>query len=221
MRPRIAWVALLAIALSACTSVPVRAPLQTVELDADSQAQAQARLAAREAAVRAMPAFGFTGRVAMSNGRDGGSGRIEWVQTGADYHVTLSAPVTRQSWELRGGPGGARIEGLEGGPRAGADVGALLWQATGFEIPVAALAAWAAGTRAPEAIAGTAELGFDAGGQLARLQQDGWTIDYLEWQPEPGNAAVALPTRINAQRGDARVRLIVDAWSADAAMPAP
>lgn len=221
MSRRILCAALLAAALSACTSVPVRPALETVALGAEAQARAQARLDAREAAVRALPGFGFTGRVAMSNGRDGGSGRIEWTQTGADYSVTLSAPVTRQSWQLQGGPEGARLDGLEGGPRSGTDVGLLLWEATGFEIPVAALAAWAAGTRAPGTIAGAAELGFDAGGQLARLQQDGWTIDYLEWQPAPADGAVALPTRINAQRGDARVRLIVDAWSADAALPSP
>ena len=221
MSRRIACAALVAAVLSACTSVPVRPPLQTVELDEASKARAQAQLAAREAAVRAWPELGFTGRVAMSNGRDGGSGRIEWRQAGAEYRVTLSAPVTRQSWQLQGGPGGARIDGLEGGPREGADVAALLWEATGFEIPVAALAAWAAGTRAPEAVSGAAEVGFDAGGRLARLQQDGWTIDYLEWQPEPGAGGHALPTRINAQRDAARVRLIVDAWSADPAPSAP
>jgi len=217
MRLQLACVALATVALAACTSVPVRAPLQTVELEPAALAAAQARLAARETAVRALPALAFTGRVAMSNGRDGGSGRIEWRQTGADYQVTLSAPVTRQSWQLRGGPAGARIEGLEGGPRESTDVGALLWEATGFEIPVAAMAAWAAGARAGATASAPGDVGFDASGRLARLQQDGWTIDYLEWQPEPSAGGTpVLPTRINAQRGDARVRLIVDSWVLDA-----
>ncbi len=221
MNIRIACTALMAFGLAACTSVPVRPPLQTVDLAPAALADAQARLAAREAAVRALPQLAFNGRVAMSNGRDGGSGRIEWLQTGGDYRVTLSAPVTRQSWQLQGGPQGARIDGLDGGPREGADVALLLREATGFEIPVAAMAAWAAGARADVAVSGPAEVAFDAGGRLARVQQDGWTIDYLEWQPDPAaGAAPALPTRINAQRGDARVRLIVDSWmSADTTAP--
>lgn len=217
MRLRTVSAALAVVMLAACTSVPVRAPLQTVELAPEARAAALARLESREAAVRALPELAFEGRVAMSNGRDGGSGRIEWQQNGAAYRVTLSAPVTRQSWELQGDGSGARLDGLQGGPRADADVGALLRDATGFEIPVAAMAAWAAGTRADASAAGVADIAFDAGGQLARLQQDGWTIDYVEWQPEPASAGVpALPTRINAQRGEARVRLIVDRWATDA-----
>lgn len=214
MSIRIVLAALAAFGLAACTSVPVRPALQTVDLAPSALADAQSRLAARETAVRALPQLAFNGRVAMSNGRDGGSGRIEWLQTGAVYRVTLSAPVTRQSWQLQGGPQGARIDGLDGGPREGADVGLLLRETTGFEIPVSAMAAWAAGARADVAVSGPAEVAFDAGGRLARVQQDGWTIDYLEWQPEPAaGAAPALPTRINAQRGDARVRLVVDSWA--------
>lgn len=221
MKLRIVLPIVTAACLAACTSVPVRPPLQTVELEPAALEAAETRLAAHETAVRALPALAFEGRVAMSNGRDGGSGRIEWRQTGPEYRVTLSAPVTRQSWQLQGGPRGARIDGLEGGPREGADVGALLWDATGFEIPVVAMAAWAAGARADVAVSGPAEVGFDAGGRLARLQQDGWTIDYLEWQPVASGAGPALPTRINAQRGDARVRLIVDAWLPTDATGAP
>lgn len=217
MSGRLLATAALVAALAACTSVPVRPPAQTAVLDAEARAQAEARLATREAAVRSLPEFTFTGRVAMSNGRDGGSGRIDWRQAGDRFEVSLAAPVTRQSWRLSGDPGGARIEGLDGGPRDGADVGQLLWEATGFDIPVAALAAWAAGTRADLSHAGEAELEFTADGQLARLRQSGWTIDYLDWQPVASEGAPALPVRINAARDAARVRLIVDAWSLEAA----
>ena len=82
---------------------------------------------------------------------------------------------------------------------------------------MAALAAWAAGTRADPAQAGEAELEFTADGQLARLRQSGWTIDYLDWQPVASEGAPALPVRINAARDAARVRLIVDAWLLEAA----
>ncbi len=217
MRARGLAAAALVVALTACTSVPVRPPAQTAVLDAEARAGAEARLVAREAAVRALPEFAFAGRVAMSNGRDGGSGRIDWRQAGDRFEVSLAAPVTRQSWRLSGDPRGARIDGLEGGPRDGADVGQLLWEATRFDIPVAALAAWAAGTRADPAQAGEAELEFTADGQLARLRQGGWTIDYIDWQPVAAEGAPVLPVRINAARDTARVRLVVDAWSLDAA----
>lgn len=212
-------VAALVAGLAACTSVPRGAPAQAVALGADAHARADAQLAAREAAIAARPGYAFSGRVAMSNGRDGGSGRIEWQQMGADFEVSLAAPVTRQSWRLSGGPAGARIEGLAGGTRQGDDVVHLLREATGFDIPVAALAAWAAGTRADAARFGPAEVDYTADGQLARLRQDGWTIDYLDWQPVATTDAPVLPLRINAARESARVRLIVDAWTLEPGSP--
>ena len=89
-------------------------------------------------------------------------------------------------------------------------------EATGLEIPVGALAAWAGGARADAAAFGQASLAFTADGRLARIEQDGWTIDYLGWgeqAPGDGGPAMALPVRINAVRGEARVRLAIDAWS--------
>jgi outer membrane lipoprotein LolB len=122
--------------------------------------------------------------------------------------------VTRQSWRLTGGDGPARLEGLEGGTREGPDGSALLLEASGLEVPVAALASWVRGARADEARFGPAELAFAADHRPARLLQAGWVIDYLAWE-EPGDAhgGVLLPLRVDARRGDARVRLVVDAWS--------
>ncbi|NYZ61686.1 lipoprotein insertase outer membrane protein LolB [Luteimonas deserti] len=215
MTPRLACLALLAGALAACSSVPERPPARTAVLAPEARLAAEARLAERESVVRALPAYGFAGRVAMSNGRDGGNGRLDWRQSGASFSVALTAPVTRQSWRLTGDPDRARIEGLDGGPREDSDVVRLLWEATGFDIPVAALAAWAAGMRAEPARFGEAEVEFTADGQLARLRQNGWTIDYLDWQSDAAGSVPALPVRINAAREAARVRLIVDAWMPD------
>ena len=154
------------------------------------------------------------------NGSDGGNGRIEWWQAGDTYQVMLRAPVTRQGWSLTADAGGARIEGLDGGPLVGPDPSGLLLEATGMDVPVDALAAWAAGTRADPAAHGPARLEFTAEGRLVRIRQGGWTIDYVNWQPEAdGQAAEPLPRRVDAARGQARVRLVVDEWTLGA--PAP
>ena len=82
--------------------------------------------------------------------------------------------------------------------------------ATGWEIPVDALGAWARGARAPTR--GPAQVEYGADGQLATLRQDGWTLHYADWQAQ-GGLDVLLPHRLEALRDDARVRLVVDAWS--------
>ncbi|MFT3754347.1 MAG: lipoprotein insertase outer membrane protein LolB [Pseudoxanthomonas sp.] len=190
--------------LSACatqTKKPVPPPV-----DADVAEQGQL---AREAALRQQPQWSLSGRVALSRGNSGGSGRIEWRQDGDSAQVSLSAPITRQSWQLSTGAEGARLEGLEGGARTGVDAASLLREATGWEIPVTALSDWLRGLRAPnpapEAVI------YDAQGRLSQLRQGGWIIDY-RW-PAATAATPELPTRIDAAKGDAKVKLLVDAWA--------
>lgn len=192
--------------VAACAGQPVR---ESPPLVGAALVAAQARQAAHEAWVGEHPDWSMQGRVALSNGRDGGSGRIDWRQAGPRYDVSLSAPVTRQSWRLSGDAGAASLEGLQGGTRHGDDPARLLREATRWEIPVTALSAWVRGARAPEALHGPAELAFGADGRLSRLRQDGWDIRYTGWQAA---SPVALPARLEARRGDALVRLVVDTW---------
>jgi outer membrane lipoprotein LolB len=178
-----------------------------------AQIQAQA---ARVAVLEAHPRWSLQGRVAVSNGREGGNGRIDWQQDGPRFTVSLSAPITRQSWRLSGDGSSARLEGLDGGPRQDTDAERLLHEATGWVIPVAALSAWVRGTAAvglPKA-----GLQFGSDGRLARIEQAGWTIDYAGWQPQPG-LGTELPRHLSASRGDAKVRLVVDGWQQDTPSP--
>jgi outer membrane lipoprotein LolB len=195
------------VCLSACVSRPVRTALPPAQREAAEAAQA-----AREAALRVDPAWSLAGRIAVTSGRDGGSGRIDWHQAGERYEISLSAPITRQSWRLSGDASGAMLEGLEGGPRSGPGATALLHAATGWDIPFLALADWVRGMRS-DAL-GPANVEFGADGRLSRIEQDGWTIDYRWPGAEAGSAkAPALPARLDARRGEAEVRLIVDTWS--------
>lgn len=188
------------LALAACTTTPRRGGQMPQMLP-----DAGAREAARATRLRAAGDWSFTGRIAVSNGRKGGSGRIEWQQQGDRYEVALSAPITRQSWRLTGGPDGARLEGLEGGTRQGPDAAELLFQATGWDIPVAALADWLRGLP-DESVAGPKiEPGWD--GRPVKIEQGGWNIGY-EW-PASGD----LPERLDARRDQARVKLVVDTWN--------
>jgi outer membrane lipoprotein LolB len=200
-----AALALVALALGACAGQGVRPGPPGLPT-----AESEARQAARDAELARHPQWSLQGRIAVSTAGHGGSGRIDWQQDGPHYQVALSAPVTRQSWRLTGGDGEARLEGLDGGPRTAPDASELLRGATGWDIPVDALGAWARGARATSH--GPAQVEYGADGQLAMLRQDGWTLRYADWQQQAG-LDLPLPHRLEATRGDARVRLAVDAWS--------
>jgi outer membrane lipoprotein LolB len=199
------------LSLAGCAAQPVRQPSLSPPTALQIQAQAQ-----RVAVLSAHSQWTLQGRVALSNGRQGGSGRIDWQQDGSAYSVSLSAPITRQSWRLTGDGRTARLEGLDGGPRESSDAQALLRETTGWVIPVSALGAWVRGMAAPGLP--TANLAFDATGHLARIEQGGWTIDYSSWQPQP-SLGIELPHRLDATQQDARVRLVIDAWQDGASAP--
>lgn len=185
----------LLVALGACAPVPVRNGPDAALLAAQS---------AREAALAGQPDWELVGRLAVSAGADGGSGRIQWRQRGGDFEISLAAPVTRRSWRLVSQDGLARLEGLDGGTLEGADARRLLAEATGWDIPVEALSAWARGARAP----GGARIEFDADGLPALIEQQGWTVEYRDWLPGDD----PLPRRVFASRDGASVRLVVEAW---------
>lgn len=205
------------IALAGCATVGGGAPQAGITPLAAFDAPIAAELEAREAARRALLAPGgrclaadrtLSGRVAVRNGQEGGSGRLDWRQSGGTLAVELSAPVTRQGWRLTVDAGGARLEGAEGGLRTGPDATALLREVTGWQVPIEALACWLVGVPADPGQAGPAELGFRAGGGtppvLARIRQDGWEILLDGWSPE------GVPARLTAQRRDVSLRLVVD-----------
>ena len=209
MRNALPAAPLLALLLASCATRPA-SPVMPAE--AGSVEQARQMQLQREAALRKQTGWSLAGRVAIRNGDKGGSGRIDWQQQGAAYTVSLSAPVTRQSWRLSGDAHAAKLEGVEGGPREGADASQLLREATGWEIPVTALGDWVRGVSAPGLP--EAAMQFDAAGRLSHLQQGGWAIDY-RW-PETASTTPVLPQRIDAVKGEAKVKLIVDEW-----VPAP
>ncbi len=156
--------------------------------------------------------WSFSGRAAISRGAKGGSGRIEWEQFDSNrYSIALSAPVTRQSWRLTGDlhSEAGRIEGLEGGPRDGESAEALLLEATGWTVPLQQLGSWVRG--APAAGYPVESVEYDDQGRPSLLRQAGWTVRYTAWRPGPVGQP-ELPTRIEAESGDARVKLQIDDW---------
>ena len=194
--------------LGACATRTAREapPLDQQGIEAAERAQAS-----RASWLDAQRQWSFEGRVAINNAGKGGNGRIEWQQDGRSYVVSLIAPITRQSWRLIGDTHSeaGRLEGLEGGTREGEDAEALLLEATGWDIPVNALAQWVRGL--PAEGFPLQEWSYSTQGQLQLVEQAGWRIEYPLWFPAEGPQP-SLPRRIEAKRDRASVRLIVDHW---------
>lgn len=204
-----------AILMTGCSTLPV--PGVAVGMTADAAVAAQrARAVALGLANGdcAASRWGLSGRVALSNGRDGGSGRMLWSQGGGALRLELSAPVTRQSWVLAVDADGARLLDASGATLRGADAAALVRATTGWDVPIAALGCWLRAVAAAPDAFGDAQFEFGVDGLPRRLEQGGWVVEYAGWQPD-SSSGQAMPTRVFASRGSDHVRLAVDRWTAE------
>lgn len=184
--------------LAACAPVPVRQPGTTRQLAAQT---------AREQTLGSQQAWGLDGRFAASDGRHGGSGSLEWRQHGQRYRLILRAPITGKSAQLDGGPDGAILSGVGKQPLAGRNAGDVLNEEFGWDVPVADLAWWVRGLRAPGR---PAVLAFGANGLPATLDQDGWHVEYRDWFAERNPP---LPRKVYASRDPYTVRVMIEQWN--------
>ena len=183
--------------LAACVPQAVRVKGDAGLLDAQL---------ARERALAQADHWVLQGRLGVSNGKDGGSGSFSWTQDGERYEFVLRGPaISGMNFRLSGGPDGALLEGLEHGPLHGPDAEALMHKALGWEVPLHDLRAWVLGLRADS---GPAELSFGEN-RLPSLQQDGWAVDYREWDDA---RQPPLPTKVFAAKPPYKVKLSIESW---------
>ena len=148
----------------------------------------------------------LSGRLGVTSGHDGGSGSFRWTQDGVRYEFVLRGPLASKSFRLSGGPDGALLEGLDGGPLRGADAEALMRKALGWDVPLRDLRAWVLGLRADS---GAAELSFGTNRLPSLLRQDGWVVDYRQWDM---TRQPPLPQKVFAERAPYKVKLSIDSW---------
>jgi outer membrane lipoprotein LolB len=196
--PRVPALAVLALVLGACAGQRQKAVAPDAEM--------LGRQVVREQALATHAAWSLRGRLGVSDGRDGGSGSLEWSQDGARFRFSVHAPVTGKTWLLAGQPGDVALEGLREQVVKGEDAAGLLERELGWRVPVAELVDWARGARAP----GAAQIRFRADGLPAEIDQAGWNVEYLDY--EQGHDP-PLPSKVFASKGNYKVRLSIREWS--------
>lgn len=163
------------------------------------------RQESREAVLASQASWRLSGRLAVAHGEDGGSATLQWQQDGDAFNFQLQAPVTGKTWLLHGDADHAQLEGVRDGPVGDRDVRALLARELGWTVPLPALIHWVRGARAP----GPAQIALEANGLPGRIEQDGWSIRYLDYDL---SMDPPLPKRVFAEKGEDRVRLVVREW---------
>jgi outer membrane lipoprotein LolB len=148
----------------------------------------------------------LTGRLAIADGKDGGSGRLIWAQNGSESQLKFRGAMGKGAWQLHADKSGARIELANGEVHTAASVNQLVMNQVGWKVPVDALSWWIKGLAQPEE---WTQRELDENGLLAHLQQFGWDVEFSKYKQHDG---FWLPTRLTARRDEYSVKMLVKQW---------
>jgi len=162
------------------------------------------------AALQSLSVWQADGRIAVRHSGGGGQGRIQWQQNGPDTDIVLSGPLgigaTQIIWRsdtvsliTANGEEQRRYEGLDAAEQ-------FLASELGWQLPVSSIRYWLLGV--PDPVWPHAD-SFDESGQLQSMQQRGWVMTYKSFALAAGRP---VPTRMDAELGSLRLRVIVDDW---------
>lgn len=189
-------VALALFVLAACAPAPTRPPV----------ADPEAAWSRHHATVSQLTDWRMNGSLAVEARGEGGQVRVDWRQRDRSFDIRLTGPLGSGVVRLSGSDEGATLVLGNGERHQATDPSWLLYQQTGWWIPVEALRWWVLGLPAPDL---PAQLALDDQGRLARLAQSGWIIRFDRYMTEGG---IDVPGRVIASAEEAAVRLVVRRW---------
>jgi len=183
-------VAILAIGLTACQGKRDR-----IKPSAGTDTRQQPALRER---VKDGP-WELQGKMALSDGRHSGSGRLWWHKNAGLNSVELIAPLGQGQWQLRETPEKAVLLSSTHGEQSAESAEALLAREIGWPIPWRAMQYWLFGL--PETSTATAT--------PKHLQEHGWDISYSRYK---ATDLGLLPHKIVARKSPYQVKIFIKSW---------
>lgn len=196
----------LAILIASCAPLPPSGPAPTAT-----------EVEARRAALRALDHWDLRGRVAVRLPDQGAQASLRWRHQTNREEIDLVGPFGGGHARLQYDAGGARLRDARGREYEGADPEKLLYQATGWHVPLAGLAYWIRGLPAPDAASAQA---LDDHGRLRALKQLGWDVEFLGYERVHEYelpSKIFLMRRLTGHAGETddpriEVRVVVSSW---------
>lgn len=149
-----------------------------------------------------LQAFALQGRVSVKYDGESLSGQLNWRAEAASDEVLLSSPLGQGLASIRRDEQGVALA-RPGEPVVLAENVEMLTQSElGFRLPLSGLRFWIQARPDP---ARASEVRFNDLGGVVQIAQDGWKIDYLEFQEN-------RPRKIHVSRDGLEIRLVIDAW---------
>ena len=167
----------------------------------------------RAAQLGALQDWELRGRVALqTDDNRGGQAALHWRHDGERHTLVLRGPLGGGWLRLQQDRDGAHLQDAERRDYRAASAEETLFAATGWRMPLSGLEYWIRGIPAPGDVA---RQDWDERGRLARLQQFGWDVRFIDYLTSgtyelPSRLDLILPALDRQARAEARI--VVEEW---------
>ena len=170
---------------------------------------------ARQSRLQDVDTWELKGRLAMRADDDGWHASLRWQRQQDRHVIDLSGPLGKGHVRLNQDASGARLRDNEQQTHYASTARQLLYETTGWDVPLDSLNYWVLGLPAPDS---PNRWELDDGGRLKTLQQAGWEIRFLGYRR---HGDYDLPKKLFIQRNPAgadstqmlEVRLAIAQWT--------
>ncbi len=187
--------------LTGCVSVPGTAPTGLPDESAWQLRRVQ---------LEKLADWELQGRVGIINGKDGGSGSMEWKQRGQFLAFSFRGPFGAGALQVQGDANALWVRSSRGDDFITTDPEQDFSQRLRLPLPVLSMRYWMLGLPDPHA-AFTKTV--DTKGLLVTLTQRGWHVDYQAYATFSG---YDLPTRLQIERDSVQIKVAVNEWQLQA-----
>lgn len=200
---RIFFSALLLLLLAACSQ---QAPKQQ-SAQALPKGQREALWEQHQKQISQLNHWQAQGRLAAAKASKGGNAQFVWQQKGDNYQLKLFGPFGSGSVIISGSPNDVVLKEANGKVTRAKSPELLMQKVAGWQVPISGLIYWLRGIPVPQSSSPAKQL--NESGYLSYLQQDGWKIEYENYQE---SKALPLPSKLRLQNGQTKLKMVITSW---------
>jgi outer membrane lipoprotein LolB len=160
--------------------------------------------------------FQLQGRIGIQNAGQGFSGKIYWLHKPTQDTIDLFSPFGSQIARIEKTDEQITFSTDQGDHTVAQDEKSLMQKQLGWSIPIQALVDWSLGrthqvSEKAETInlISASETQIDEQGRFKSFLQDGWKIEYQDYQHTQG---YDLPSKLTLRKDDLYLKLIIESW---------
>lgn len=151
--------------------------------------------------------FSVQGRIGVQTNNKGFSGGLQWQHRSTEDDISLYSPLGSQVASITKTADQVVLKDSSGNSFSAVDAETLTQQTLGWKLPLTGLADWSIGRPTQSPIQSS---NWNEQGLLTNLEQDGWKIEYDNYQQQ---GAYMLPGKIFLKSDQLNLKLLVEKWN--------